>query len=143
MMATGLDQAIEFYHQALTDLIKGNPDPQKERFSHRDDVCLANPFGPAIRGWAQVDVMLDDVASMYSDAGPKHFERVTTYVTTHLACIVEIERAWVTMRGRQERVQVVLRVTTIFRLEGGDWKVVHRHADGITTPRPPEAVVQR
>lgn len=140
-METGLDQAIERYHQALNDLIKANPGPQKERFSHRDDVCLANPFGPAIRGWAQVDAMLDHVASLYSEAGSKHFERVATYVTTDLACIVEIERAWVTVRGRQEPGQVDLRVTTIFRLEEGSWKVVHRHADSITTPRPPDAVL--
>jgi ketosteroid isomerase-like protein len=27
-----------------------------------------------------------------------------------------------------------LRVTTTFRLEDGEWLIVHRHADPITTP---------
>ena len=28
-----------------------------------------------------------------------------------------------------------LRVTNVFRLEGDAWKLVHRHADPITSPR--------
>jgi ketosteroid isomerase-like protein len=37
---------------------------------------------------------------------------------------------------------VAIRVTTVFRRENGAWKVVHRHADPITTARPAESVVQ-
>jgi hypothetical protein len=87
--------------------------------------------------------MLDRVASLYRTARPKEFERVATYATADLACIVEIERAWVTTGARQEAGEVVLRVTTVFRRETEGWLVVHRHADSITTPRPPESVVSR
>ena len=30
----------------------------------------------------------------------------------------------------------------IYDLEEGEWKVVHRHADPITTPQPAESVIQ-
>jgi ketosteroid isomerase-like protein len=34
-------------------------------------------------------------------------------------------------------------VTTIFRHEEDGWKLVHRHADTVTTPQPVESLVQR
>jgi hypothetical protein len=41
-----LDQVIEPYQRALGEFVKGNPEPAKELFSPREDVTLANPFGP-------------------------------------------------------------------------------------------------
>ena len=41
-----LDQVVEQYHQALGEVVKGNPEPLKMMYSHREDVSLANPFGP-------------------------------------------------------------------------------------------------
>jgi hypothetical protein len=38
---------------------------------------------------------------------------------------------------------VALRTTSIPRPEDGTWKVVHRHADPITTAQPVESVVQQ
>jgi hypothetical protein len=41
-----VDQLIDQYQQALDMFMKGNPEPIKELFSHREDVTLANPLGP-------------------------------------------------------------------------------------------------
>jgi ketosteroid isomerase-like protein len=38
---------------------------------------------------------------------------------------------------------VAVRVTSVYRLESGGWKLVHRHADPITTPRPAESVISK
>jgi hypothetical protein len=38
-------ELIERYHQALRELVNGNPEPLKEIYSYRDDASLANPFG--------------------------------------------------------------------------------------------------
>jgi hypothetical protein len=36
------DEVVEHYHLALNEFLKGNPEPLKSSFSHRDDVTLAN-----------------------------------------------------------------------------------------------------
>ncbi len=143
MDTSELDRVIEQYHHALDEFVRGNPEPQKERFSHRDDVSLANPLRPAVVGWTQVEQTMDRAAALFEDGEPTDFERIASGVTPDLAFIVENERATTRMRGRPEPVCVALRVTTIFRPEDGTWKVVHRHADTITAPRPPETLLQQ
>ncbi len=138
-----VDIAVEQYHLALGEFVKGNPAPLQAMFSHRDDVSLANPFGPAIRGWAQAAETMQHAASLYRDGEVTGFENVTKCVTSDLAYIVEVERFTAKVGGRDEVAAVVLRVTSIFRREDSTWKVVHRHADSITTPRPPESVIRR
>jgi ketosteroid isomerase-like protein len=46
------------------------------------------------------------------------------------------------MGGRNDHTPVALRVTSIFRRENGAWRLVHRHADPITSARSPESVIQ-
>jgi ketosteroid isomerase-like protein len=74
------------------------------------------------------------------------FEIVEKYVTDELACVVLIERMKAKVLGSEDTpssaVRVALRVTMTLRPEDGTWKVVHRHADPITTPQPAESVIQ-
>ena len=45
------DEVVEQTHRALAEFVKGNPKPSKMMFSHKEDVTLANPFGPPACGW--------------------------------------------------------------------------------------------
>jgi ketosteroid isomerase-like protein len=141
--AFDLAQVIEQDHQATVALTQGDPEPKKKVFSRRDDVTLANPFGPPVRGWDQVEGTLERAASQLREGTPIRFERVSEYATVDLGYIVEIERSRMELGGADEMAAVSLRVTTIFRREDDGWKVVHRHADPITTPRPPESAAER
>ena len=122
--------------------MNGNPEVYKTLYSRREDVTLANPFGPPARGWRDVSARLDRAAENYRNGEVVGFENVATVISLDLAYTVEIESYRARVGGAAEIVPVAVRVTTIFRKEDGAWKVTHRHADPITAPRPPESVVQ-
>jgi hypothetical protein len=44
-----LDEVLERFKLAGNEFMKGDPKPVQELFSHREDVSLANPFGPPVR----------------------------------------------------------------------------------------------
>ena len=144
-MAAGddFDEVLEQYHLALDEIVKGSPDGYKRVYSHQDDVTLANPFGPPARGWDEVAKTLERAASQFRDGEATGFENVAKYITPDLAYTVEIERSQTKVEGREDVTPIALRVTTIFRPEDGAWKVVHRHADPITTAQPAETVIQK
>ena len=137
-----LDEVIEQFQLALNEFLKGNPEPAQNMFSHRDDVSLANPLGPPARGWDEVAATMERAASNFRDGEIVGFEAVAKYVTPELAYIVWIERAKAKVAGREDIAPSALRVTMVFRPEEGTWKVVHRHADPITTAQPAESVLQ-
>jgi ketosteroid isomerase-like protein len=111
-------------------------------FSHREDVSFANPFGPPARGWDEVARTMERAASNLSDGGMVAFEEVAKYVTSELAYTVLLERQKAKIGGREDITPFNLRVRMVYRPEGDTWKVVHRHADPITTARPAESVIQ-
>jgi ketosteroid isomerase-like protein len=143
MSTSDFDEVVEHYQRALGEFVKGNPEPVKMVFSHREDVTLANPLGPVARGWEQVAATGERAASQVRDGELVAFDIVAKYVTPELAYIVWVERNKAKVGGRQDVAPFALRVTTIFRPEDGTWKVVHRHADPITTAQPIESIIQK
>jgi ketosteroid isomerase-like protein len=137
-----VDELIEQYFRAQGEFLRGNPEPVKDLFSHREDVTLANPYGPPVSGWDDVAKTIEHAASLRSDGTFLGWQIVAKYVTAELAYVVQIERAEAKVGAREDITPYALRATMIFRPEEGEWKVVHRHADPITTRQPAESVIQ-
>ncbi len=137
------DQTIEKYHKALNEFHKGRPEFILDMFSERDDVSLANPLGPTVRGRKKVVETAERAASNYREGEPIRFETVVKVVTPDLALVVENERSRVKVRGSEDFLTVALRVTAIFRPEEGVWRIVHRHADTIVSRRPAESLIEK
>jgi ketosteroid isomerase-like protein len=137
-----VDELIEQYQLALDEFLKGNPEPVQKLFSHRVDATLANPYNPPVREWERIAEVTEHAASLRRDGEATGFEIVSKYVTPELAYIVQIERLKAKVGGREDITPYSLRSTMIFRPEDGEWKVVHRHADPITTAQPAESVLQ-
>jgi ketosteroid isomerase-like protein len=140
--ADDVDELIEQFHLASDEFLKGNPEPVNKLWSRREDVTLANPFGPPVRGWDEVAKVTEHAASQVRDGELVSVEIVAKHVTAELAYVVEIERPKAKIGGSEDITPFALRVTMIFRPEDDGWKIVHRHADPITTPQPAESVIQ-
>jgi hypothetical protein len=128
-----LDDTIDKSHAALGDFATGDPAAVKLLFSHRDDVMLANPFGPAAAGWKAASDAMDFASSRFREGHLRGFDRIARYETSDLAVIHETEHWRAKVAGRDEHSEFDLRVTTTFRVEDDTWKIVHRHADPIAT----------
>jgi ketosteroid isomerase-like protein len=137
------DLPLEEYHRAGLEITNGNPEVYKALYSRSDDVTLANPFGPPALGWSAVSATLDRAAKNYRDGEVIGFENVSTVITPELAYTVEIESYRARVSGAADIAPVAVRVTTVYRREDGAWKVMHRHADPITWPRPAESVIAK
>jgi|SRR5215203_4144108 len=145
-----VDELIERLRLAVDEFLKGNPKPTQELFSHREDVTLANPLGPAApgigpvaRGWDEVSKTQEHAASLVRDGESVGFEIVARCVTAELAYVVWIERLKAKVGGGEDISPIAQRATMVFRPEAdGEWKIVHRHADPITTAQPAESVIQ-
>ena len=141
MLASDLTKFIEQDHLALDAFAKGDPEPLKDLYSRRDDVIIANPFGPPAKGWEMAAATMDRAATNYRDGEATGFERISEYATADLGYIIEVERFRSKVGGGDKLVPFALRVTTIFRREDGAWRIVLRHADPITSTRPPASIV--
>jgi ketosteroid isomerase-like protein len=131
-----LDEVIKRYHQALDAFSRGDPESLKQLFSHRGDVVLANPFGPAVRGWDQASRALEYASSRFCDGEVTAFEEVARFAGADLVVIHEKEQWQAKVGGAEDLSRFGLRVTSTLRREDGAWKLVHRHADPITTADP-------
>jgi ketosteroid isomerase-like protein len=140
--AEDFDQVVKKYHLALGEFMKGNPAPAKKLYSQRDDVTLGNPFSPFARGWKQVVETMEQAASNYRDGDATGFESIAECVTSELAYLVEVERLRSKVGGRGDVMPLALRATSVFRRENGLWKIVHRHADPITTGQPANSILR-
>ena len=130
-----LEDAMAQNHAALDAMLKGDSSGYVALLSDGDDVTWGNPFGPFARGRESVVATLASAAARMGGGSAAGFDRIATYLDENLAVTVEEEHVEREATGADAPQRGALRVTSVFRLEGDAWKLVHRHADPITTPR--------
>lgn len=109
-----------------------------EIWSHRDDVTTMHPMGGEQVGWEDVRASFEQAAGAMTDS---HVELVDQriYTGTDLAYETGVERGSAKLAG--ESVSFEHRVTNVYRLEDGQWKMVHHHTD--TSPGLVETMQRR
>ena len=81
MRSDDVDSAIDQSHFAMSEIVKGNPEPRKVLFSHREDVTLGNPFGPFARGRPQAVETFTAAAARYQEGEVVAFEPIARHIT--------------------------------------------------------------
>jgi ketosteroid isomerase-like protein len=116
--------------EAETALHNGDTAGRIAMWSRTDPLTV---FGAALsaRGWGEIGPMFDRLGTVFADCESYDNEIVAAGASGDLAYIVALEHTTASINGAPVQ-PYVLRATTVFRREDGEWKVVHRHADSLT-----------
>ena len=76
---------------------------------------------------------IEALETFFAGSGDADFELEQSYASGDLVVLVGVERQYGTVGGLPEQ-DWSLRVTLVFRREGLDWRLVHRHADALVQP---------
>ena len=85
------------------------------------------PYGGEARRGFDVQAALETTPRMFQ-GGEADLELVESYASDDMAVLVAIERQHGLVGGMPDQ-DWSLRVTLVFRREGAEWWLVHRHAD--------------
>jgi ketosteroid isomerase-like protein len=130
-----LDNFVPRQEAADDALHNGDPEPRMQLWSHEDPVTVLGAFGVAASGWDEVRETFRWVASQFTRGEEFELDVIAAGVSGDLAYTVGYEHSVVSRDGDPPRPNR-LRVTHVYRRENGEWKIVHRHGDGLESRAP-------
>jgi ketosteroid isomerase-like protein len=136
--ASSLPAAHARLHAALADVANGDVSAIKALYSHSDEATSFYGWGGYEKGWDAVSRRWDWAGQQFKGGTVSH-QTVTTVVSADLAVATEIETFKVKMAGMDQPTQWTNRVTHVFRLENGEWRLLHRHANRLEDQYQPAA----
>jgi ketosteroid isomerase-like protein len=87
-------------------------------------------------GHQEVSDLFGQLENTFSDCTSDAHDIIAADVNGNMAYTVGYEHTRASVNG--EPRQYSLRVRQVYRREGGEWKVAHRHADTLSGPEGPE-----
>lgn len=128
-----LAELIELVAEATSAFIRGDMPRYVALIKHTDDYTLMSPTGgDATHGFVMSDDRLTEMERFFK-GGEATLEVVQTYASGDLAVLVVVERQHGEV-GDYPAQEWSLRVTLVFRREGSEWRLAHRHADALVHP---------
>jgi ketosteroid isomerase-like protein len=140
----GLRAFLPRFERATEGFINGDHKAWLELAARRDDSTIMGGWGAYERGWKEVGPRYDWAAARFQPSGARlAVEYLSSGTSGDLAYTVAIERSESLVVGQDKPRLHELRVTHLFRKEGGAWKLIHRHADPLMQKTAPDAVFKR
>jgi ketosteroid isomerase-like protein len=128
-------------YAAMADVANGDVAAIRALYAHSDDATSFYGWGGYEKGWAAVDKRWSWAGQQFKGGMVNH-QNVTTVVTAELAYTTDIETFEVQMDGMEGPTRWSNRVTHIFRLEDGQWRLLHRHANRLEDQYKPSTRLQ-
>ncbi|MFF5448781.1 nuclear transport factor 2 family protein [Streptomyces sp. NPDC012888] len=115
-------------YEAEAALHDGDPAPRRRLWSGQEPVSVFGAWRDAT-GRQDVDRLFGGLAERFADCTSYAFELLAHDVIGDMAYTVGLEHTATSVDG--EPRSYTLRVTQVYRREGGAWRVAHRHADTV------------
>jgi len=118
---------LPLLREDIIGLHNGDIGPRMRLWSPNEPVTLLGAE-LAGRGWAEIGPVFKRLADSFTGSVSCAYDVLAAGVSGDLGYVVAIENSVAASYGGEPETYS-LRLTTIFRREEGEWKVVHRHAD--------------
>jgi ketosteroid isomerase-like protein len=135
-MAAGMSDRDDFLtwvktalYEAEVALHNGDARSRRAIWSRKEPVSVLGAWRDA-HGQAELDELFASLAGSFSDCASYRFELQAYDVVGDMAYTAGLEHATASVDGRSR--SYTLRATQVYRREGGEWKVAHRHGDTVS-----------
>ncbi len=129
-----LGELVERVREAARALMRGDVRRYFELVNEAPDFTLMPPTGgPTRHGPDTSPANVEALEEFFAGRGEAVLELEQSYASGDLVVLAGVERQHGTVGGPPDQ-DWSLRVTLVFRREGSDWRLVHRHADALVHP---------
>jgi NAD(P)H-dependent FMN reductase/ketosteroid isomerase-like protein len=129
----GFTEFMRTREKAAVAYVNGNHAPLDAIIAQEGPATFFHPNGGAVTGAGRVATRYDSDAKAFSPKGTSHFEVLQSGASGDIAFWTGFQPARVKIGGKT--IPMKLRITELFRLVDGEWKLVHRHADPAAKPQ--------
>lgn len=116
-------------YQAELALHNGDSAPRRALWSRNEPVSILGAWHDA-HGQQEVGETFAMLEGSFSDCTSYTFDLAAYDLVGYMAYTVGLEHTSVSVNALPR--SYTLRVTQVYRREGGEWKVAHRHADTVS-----------